>query len=165
MHFPSLTEGDIQTRISEGFSSWFREEMKNPVNASSSECLKNLSWEVPLVNVPFQEDVDIDETSRIDVDVQDIGTLIHESGKLESVKIRGRNSIGNEDDNNKDEEEMVRGSKKKRAHPEMSTAPATTSTSPASASIPPGMSASLAMTSTPLASASIPPGHLLLQRP
>ncbi|KAI5653134.1 hypothetical protein M9H77_30321 [Catharanthus roseus] len=26
MHFPSLTEGDIETRISEGFSMWFREE-------------------------------------------------------------------------------------------------------------------------------------------
>ncbi|KAI5681989.1 hypothetical protein M9H77_03217 [Catharanthus roseus] len=44
--------------------------------------------------------------SRPHVDVQDIGTLVHESGKLESVEIRGRNSIGDEDDNNKDEEEV-----------------------------------------------------------
>ncbi|KAI5653124.1 hypothetical protein M9H77_30311 [Catharanthus roseus] len=43
MHFPSLTKGDIQMRIREGFSTWFREEMLNPMNASSRECLKNLS--------------------------------------------------------------------------------------------------------------------------
>ncbi|KAI5681995.1 hypothetical protein M9H77_03223 [Catharanthus roseus] len=49
---------------------------------------------------------DINETSRIDVEVQDIRTLIHESGELESVEIRGRNSIGDEDDNNEDKEEV-----------------------------------------------------------
>ncbi|KAI5652321.1 hypothetical protein M9H77_29508 [Catharanthus roseus] len=104
--------------------------MKNPVNPSSSECLKNLSW--------------------------DIGTLIHESGELESVEVRRRNSIGDEDVNNEDEEEMVRWSKKKRAHPKMSTCPAMNFTHWALASIPLETSASLATTSTPSASASIP---------
>ncbi|KAI5663417.1 hypothetical protein M9H77_22740 [Catharanthus roseus] len=53
-----------------------------------------------------------------------------------------RNSIGDEDDNNKDEEGMVRSSKKKRAHLETYTLE--------SASIPPGTSTSSAATSTPL---------------
>ncbi|KAI5680531.1 hypothetical protein M9H77_01758 [Catharanthus roseus] len=60
------------------------------------------------------------------------------------------------DENNEDEEEMVCGSKKKRAHPEMSTPPV-------AASIPLGMSPSPATaspveTSTPSAAASISPG-------
>ncbi|KAI5681444.1 hypothetical protein M9H77_02672 [Catharanthus roseus] len=50
---------------------------------------------------------------------------------------------------------MVQGNKKKRAHPETSTGPATTSTPPVSASIPSKTSASPIMTSTPLTSASI----------
>ncbi|KAI5672847.1 hypothetical protein M9H77_13211 [Catharanthus roseus] len=62
--------------------------------------------DVPLVEVPFQEDIDIAETSRIDVDVQDIGTLVHESDELESVDIPGRSSIVDEDENNEDEEEF-----------------------------------------------------------
>ncbi|KAI5653896.1 hypothetical protein M9H77_31083 [Catharanthus roseus] len=83
--------------------------MKNPVNASSSKCLENLTWGPSKLVTSFNEyfinssipkNVDIDETSRIDVDVQDIGTLIHESGKLESVEIHERNSIGDEDNNN-----------------------------------------------------------------
>ncbi|KAI5676667.1 hypothetical protein M9H77_07617 [Catharanthus roseus] len=53
---------------------------------------------------------------------------------------------------------MVRGSKKKRAHPETSTGPATVSTPPILASIHPETSASPAMMSIHLASASIPPG-------
>ncbi|KAI5681749.1 hypothetical protein M9H77_02977 [Catharanthus roseus] len=100
------------------------------------------------------QNVDNDETSRIDIDVQDIGTLVHESSELESVQIRRRNSIGDEDDNNEDEEEMVCGSKKKRAHSETCTPasasiPPRTST-PTSASIPMGTSTYPAMTSTPL---------------
>ncbi|KAI5671360.1 hypothetical protein M9H77_11724 [Catharanthus roseus] len=124
------------------------------------------SLDVPLVDVPFQEDVGIVETSRIDVDVQDIGTLIHESGELESIEIHGRSSIMDEDENNENEEEvewesakeeeMVYGSKK-RAHPEMSTPPAV-------ASIPPGTSpasmASLVEMSTLLAVASTLPATL-----
>ncbi|KAI5683157.1 hypothetical protein M9H77_04385 [Catharanthus roseus] len=107
--------------------------------------------DVPLVDIPFQEEVDIAKTSRIGIDVPDIGTLLHELGKLESVDICGRNSIVDEDENNEDEEkvkwesdeeeedeefqsksdfEMVCGSKKKKAHSEMSTPPAATSISP-----------------------------------
>ncbi|KAI5652600.1 hypothetical protein M9H77_29787 [Catharanthus roseus] len=37
---------------------------------------------VLLVDVPFQELVDIAETSRIDVDIQDIGTLISRVGRI-----------------------------------------------------------------------------------
>ncbi|KAI5671668.1 hypothetical protein M9H77_12032 [Catharanthus roseus] len=33
--------------------------------------------DVPLVHIPYQEDVDIVETSRIDIDVQEIGPLVH----------------------------------------------------------------------------------------
>ncbi|KAI5683159.1 hypothetical protein M9H77_04387 [Catharanthus roseus] len=89
----------------------------------------------------LMNDVDIAETSRTDVDIPDIGTLIHESSKLELVDIRWKNSIVDEDENNKDEEEMVRGSKKKRAHPE-------TSSPPALAFVPPGTSTSPVATST-----------------
>ncbi|KAI5661688.1 hypothetical protein M9H77_21011 [Catharanthus roseus] len=42
--FPSLTESDIQTRINDEFSMWFREEMEKVVNTSNNECLKSLSW-------------------------------------------------------------------------------------------------------------------------
>ncbi|KAI5659141.1 hypothetical protein M9H77_27934 [Catharanthus roseus] len=92
---------------------------------------------VPLVDVPFQEDFDIAETSRIDVHVQDIGTLIHELDKLELV---------------------VRGSKK-RVHPtaastsvgstlvETSTTPVETAST--LSSILPRTSLSLAPASTP----------------
>ncbi|KAI5658520.1 hypothetical protein M9H77_27313 [Catharanthus roseus] len=51
--------------------------------------IKALYLYVPLVDVPFQEYVDIAETSRIDIDVQGIGTLVHESSELESVDIHG----------------------------------------------------------------------------
>ncbi|KAI5672599.1 hypothetical protein M9H77_12963 [Catharanthus roseus] len=54
--------------------------------------------DVPLVDVLFQEDVDIAKTSSLNVDVQDIGTLVNESGELESVDIRRRSSIVDEDD-------------------------------------------------------------------
>ncbi|KAI5670941.1 hypothetical protein M9H77_11305 [Catharanthus roseus] len=52
---------------------------------------------------------------------------------------------------------MVRGSKKKRAHPETSTGPATTSTTLVLASVPEGMFASLTTTSTLPALTYIPP--------
>ncbi|KAI5648167.1 hypothetical protein M9H77_34172 [Catharanthus roseus] len=107
MRFPSLTEGDIQTRISERFSLWLREEAEQVtyVSHSTTKRQKNDWWaiiksrphilEVLLIDVPFQEDVDID-----------IGTLVHETGDLESIEIRGRNSIGDEDDSNEYEEEV-----------------------------------------------------------
>ncbi|KAI5662412.1 hypothetical protein M9H77_21735 [Catharanthus roseus] len=122
--------------------------------------------DVPLVDILFQGDIGITETSRIDVDVQDIGTLVHELGKLESVDIHGRSSIMDEDENNEDEEKMVRGSKT-RAYPKTSTPPTAasipsrttpspavapqveTSTPPTEASIPWGMSSSPPATSTP----------------
>ncbi|KAI5677673.1 hypothetical protein M9H77_08623 [Catharanthus roseus] len=61
---------------------------------------------VPLVDVLFQGDIDIDATSRVDVDVQDVGTIVHKSGELESIEIHERNSIEDEDYNNKDEEQV-----------------------------------------------------------
>ncbi|KAI5675484.1 hypothetical protein M9H77_06434 [Catharanthus roseus] len=161
IHFSSLTESDIQTRISEGFSSWFREKV------SLSKLVKSCKgYFVNRFRFHTQERGSSILTyncgvriSRIDIDVQDIGTIGHESGELELVEIRGRNSIGDEHDNNEDEEEveyesndeeeekefnrspiakckMVRGGKKNRAHSETST-PALasilpeTSTSPA----------------------------------
>ncbi|KAI5675548.1 hypothetical protein M9H77_06498 [Catharanthus roseus] len=39
--------------------------------------------DVSLVDIPFQENVDSVETSMIDVDIQDIGLLVHESGDFE----------------------------------------------------------------------------------
>ncbi|KAI5667892.1 hypothetical protein M9H77_17745 [Catharanthus roseus] len=62
---------------------------------------------IPLVHVPFQEDVDIVDTSTVDVDVQDIGTIVHESGELGSFAGGG----------------MVRGSKE-RAQPAEASTPA-----------------------------------------
>ncbi|KAI5659143.1 hypothetical protein M9H77_27936 [Catharanthus roseus] len=73
---------------------------------------------VPLVDVPFQEDFDIDETSRIDVDVQDIGILIHELDKLELVDIRRKSSIVDKDENNEDEKEVEWESNKKEEEEE-----------------------------------------------
>ncbi|KAI5650386.1 hypothetical protein M9H77_36391 [Catharanthus roseus] len=117
--------------------------------------------EVPLIDVPFIEDIDIDKTSRIDVDVQDIETLIHESGELESVEIRRRNSIGDENDNNEDEEEVKWESNNKEeeeeAHLETST--------PASASILPGtfaLASASSGTSTSSTMISTPPATLTL---
>ncbi|KAI5653868.1 hypothetical protein M9H77_31055 [Catharanthus roseus] len=107
--------------------------------------------DVPLVDVLFQEDINIAETLRIDVDVQDIGTLIHELGQLESVDIRRRRSIIDEDESNEDEEKMVRGSKR-RAHSAAASTPvemSTMGTSAYSASILPGTSLSSVTTSTP----------------
>ncbi|KAI5662321.1 hypothetical protein M9H77_21644 [Catharanthus roseus] len=43
---------------------------------------------------------------RIDIDVQDIRTLVYDWGKLESINILGKSSIIDEDENNEDEEEM-----------------------------------------------------------
>ncbi|KAI5671848.1 hypothetical protein M9H77_12212 [Catharanthus roseus] len=118
--------------------------MKKPVNASNNECLECLSWD------PSKH----------------IRTLVHESGELESVDIRGKSSIVDEDEKNEDEEEMVRASKK-RVHPVTSTLPAMASipswisSSPAAASLvemstPPTV-ASPVETSAPPAAASIPP--------
>ncbi|KAI5677531.1 hypothetical protein M9H77_08481 [Catharanthus roseus] len=70
--------------------------------------------EVLLEDVSFQGDVDIDETSRID---------------LESVEIRGRNGMKMKMKMKK-MSNMVRGSKKKRAHPDSYDPPPTASTPP-----------------------------------
>ncbi|KAI5652792.1 hypothetical protein M9H77_29979 [Catharanthus roseus] len=155
---------------SKGFASWFNNEVHNPLNASSSKCLRNLAWgtsrlvksynqylvnkfrfhtqkrdlgsltyncgvhikrryaggydrfilaqqaeqvyfipypmtkrqksdwwtvmksrpcvlDVPLVDIPFQENVDSVDTSMIDVDIQDVGPLIHEPGDSELVDL------------------------------------------------------------------------------
>ncbi|KAI5663280.1 hypothetical protein M9H77_22603 [Catharanthus roseus] len=137
--------------------------------------------DVPLVDVLFQEDVDIAETSRIDVDVQDIRTLIHESGELESVDIRGRSIIVDEDeeevewesDEEEEEEEFQsesdsetgfypsrdisfsgEGSLVETSTPSaVASIPLKMSPSPIAASIFPG-------TSTPPTVASIPPATL-----
>ncbi|KAI5682303.1 hypothetical protein M9H77_03531 [Catharanthus roseus] len=69
------------------------------------------------------------KNKRIDVDFQDTGTLVHMSGELESI---------------------LRGSRKKRTNPEMSTNLVATST-------PPGTSAHLTPTSTPLGTSTSPP--------
>ncbi|KAI5668543.1 hypothetical protein M9H77_18396 [Catharanthus roseus] len=170
--FASLAESDVQTRISKEFPMWFREEMLKPMNASNNKCLKGRCSGRPSQEVVLSKCDWLDShlnrglkihdnyklTSRIDIVVQDTGTLIHESGKLESVVIRRRNKIMDEDENDEDEEEveqeslsvsflliyvyMVRGTEKKRAHPE-------TSTPLAVASIPVGILASPAMMSIP----------------
>ncbi|KAI5652660.1 hypothetical protein M9H77_29847 [Catharanthus roseus] len=170
--------------------------MKNPVNASSSECLKNLSW-VPskivksfnryFVNgfrfhIQEREDFDINETSRRDVDVQDIGTLVHESGELESMKMTKikmkKRSNGSPMMKRKKKRKRKSFNRKEDGSPKdvywsdyevytsgigsiplrTSDSPTTTSTPLASASIPPRTSASPATTSTPLTSTSIPLG-------
>ncbi|KAI5666466.1 hypothetical protein M9H77_16319 [Catharanthus roseus] len=152
--------------------------MENPVNTSSNEYFKCLSWGPSkrvkscrgyFVNGCRFHTQERDSGSltyncgvRVkDVDVQNIRILIQLLGELKSVDIRGRSSFFDED-----EEQMVRGSKKKRAHPETSTPTAAasisleTSTPPAMTSIPPGTSPSPATayiptrTSTPLATAS-----------
>ncbi|KAI5658303.1 hypothetical protein M9H77_27096 [Catharanthus roseus] len=111
------------------------------------------------------------------VDVQDIGTLVHESHKLESVEIREKNSIGVEDDNNKDEEEVEWESKdeeeRKRKSFNRSSILKQEEGSPrdvywssydvytsASTSVPLGTSASPATTSIPSTSSSIPPRNV-----
>ncbi|KAI5654131.1 hypothetical protein M9H77_31318 [Catharanthus roseus] len=144
--FPSLTESDVQTRISDEFSMWFREEMENPVNASNSECLKCLSWGPSKRMKSY------------------IGTLMHELGELESVDIRRSSSIVDEDENNEEKRSIGSSMKKrkrkslnqiislsnlfvsfslnllrrskKRAHPTVASTPVETSTMCAVASTP-----------------------------
>ncbi|KAI5672744.1 hypothetical protein M9H77_13108 [Catharanthus roseus] len=131
--------------------------------------------DVPLVDIPFQEDVDIAEISRIDVGVQDVGTHVHESGELELVDICRRSSIVDEDENNEDKEEFEWESDEeeeeksfnwspilkrrifnwKRAHPAVASFPSGMSPSPIATSTPLG-------TFTPPAVASIPPTTLTL---
>ncbi|KAI5681630.1 hypothetical protein M9H77_02858 [Catharanthus roseus] len=149
-------EPDIHTRISEEFSMWFREEVRYPRRLSQEVVLFKCDWFDSHLNRGLKIHDKYKLTSRIDVEVQDIGTLVEELGKLESVDIRRRNSIVDEDENNEDEEEVewesdkeeeeeeFRSDKKRRAHQEPSTPPA-------EASIPPGTFASLTATSTLLA--------------
>ncbi|KAI5653973.1 hypothetical protein M9H77_31160 [Catharanthus roseus] len=88
--YRSLLESDVQMRISEEFSTWFREEMLKPVNASNNEFLKCLSWGF---------------IHRNEVSVILHVTVVYrlkESGELELVDICGRNSIVDE---NKEEVE------------------------------------------------------------
>ncbi|KAI5668496.1 hypothetical protein M9H77_18349 [Catharanthus roseus] len=90
MPFPNLTEDEVHKRISEEFLKWFmgRTEQVTCIPYPITKQQKSDWWvvmksrprilEVSLVDIPFQEDVDIAKTSRIDVAVQDIGPLVHD---------------------------------------------------------------------------------------
>ncbi|KAI5677544.1 hypothetical protein M9H77_08494 [Catharanthus roseus] len=91
---PSLTEGDIQQRISDEFAKWFRDKMYKPGNMFSSlQTLRNL------IEVAFQEDVGIAETSLMDHKIEDIGPLAHESGLSDLVDLIGGHDDDVEEDN------------------------------------------------------------------
>lgn len=57
--------------------------------------------DVPLVDFPFQENVDIVKTSMIDIDIEDIGSLMHESGDYERVDICKINNFEDENEERK----------------------------------------------------------------
>ncbi|KAI5658514.1 hypothetical protein M9H77_27307 [Catharanthus roseus] len=140
--FPSLTENDVQTSISDEFSMWFREQMEKTVNSSNNEC---------------------------HVDVQDIGSSIVDEDKNNEDEERLNGSPMKEEEElpESDSETSFYTSGSGDVSFPAETSPIETSTPPAAGSIPLGMSPSLAAayahlgTSTPPATASTPPTTLI----